>query len=369
MTRHRLHAQGLPAYLDREVSDEDRDKFGHVHLASALRGLIEDEAHHPPYSIGLLGKWGTGKSTIKELYLHHLSNDETKNGIGIKRRNCVHTITFNAWKYGGESDIRKSLFRHIFLAIGGTHEEADRNLFKTVSSTDFQRNTVKVILCEFLDKYVLGLMVVGILAAMFVLLVAVLLWILDIDDSITKSVNVVASAGIMALLCQKYFSSLPILSMRKPVHVTSPPSQTIDEFETLFLAQLEKFKNGRVWSGKGKDVRRIVVFVDDLDRLTADEMVSGLDGIRSLIEIASNKMPGNTGIVFVISCDEERVADALGKRRGYADPGASVSYLQGARRYLDRIFQFRLEVPAISQAGYAQFRSESFESGIRCIAR
>ena len=355
LARPRLHTQDLPAYLDREVSDEDRDKFGHAHLASALRGLIEDEVHHPPYSIGLLGKWGTGKSTIKELYLHHLSNDETKNGGGVKRRNCVHAITFNAWKYGGESDIRKSLFRHIFLEIGGTHEEVDRNLFKTVSSTAFQRNTLNEIWAEFLDKYALGLLVVGVLAALFVLLIAVLFWSFGFDDPITKSVSVAASAGIIALLSQKYFSNLPILSMLKPVHVTSPPSQTIEEFETLFLAQLTKYKNGRVCSGKGKEVRRIVVFVDDLDRLTPDEMVSGLDGIRSLIEMASHKMPGNTGIVFVISCDEERVADALSKRRGYAELPAAVSHVQDARRYLDRIFQFRLEIPPFPKRDMRNF--------------
>ena len=355
LARSRLHAQEVPAYLDREVSDEDRDKFGHAHLASALRGLIEDEGHHPPYSIGLLGKWGTGKSTIKELYLHHLSNDETKNGGGVKRRDCVHTITFNAWKYGGESDIRKSLFRHIFLEIGGTHEEADRNLFKTVSSTDFQKNTFNEIWVEFLDKYALGLLVVGVLAALFLLLVAVLLWGFGFDDPITNSVSLAASAGIMALLSQKYFSNIPILSMRKPVHVISPPSQTIEEFETLFLAQLKKYKNGRVCSGKGKEVRRIVVFVDDLDRLTADEMVSGLDGIRSLIEMASHQMPGNTGIIFVISCDEERVADALSKRRGYAELPAAVSNVQDARRYLDRIFQFRLEIPPFPKRDMRNF--------------
>lgn len=355
MARSRLHTQELPAYLDKEVSSEDRDKFGHAQLASALRGLIEDERHRPPYSIGLLGKWGTGKSTIKELYLHHLLNDETKNGDGVKRRNCVHTITFNAWKYGGETDIRKSLFRHIFLEIGGTHEEADRNLLKTVSSTEFQRKPPREIWDEFLDRYALGLLVVGVFATLFFLLVAVLLWVFGFDDPITTSVSLGASAGVMALLAQKYFSNLPILSVRKPVHITSPPSQTIEEFEALFLAQVRKYKDGRVCSGKGNDVRRIVVFVDDLDRLTADEMVSGLDGIRSLIEMASHQMPGDTGIVFVISCDEERVADALSLRRGYAELPAAVSYVQDARRYLDRIFQFRLDIPPFPKRDMRSF--------------
>ncbi|MCA0974757.1 KAP family NTPase [Halomonas denitrificans] len=350
MTDHRLHTIQMPAYLDKEVSSADHDKFGHAHLATALRGLVEDEKHRPPYSIGLLGKWGTGKSTVKSLYLDHLSTDETTNGAKVKRRNRIHTITFNAWKYGGESDIRKSLFRHIFLEIGGTHGEADRHLFKTVSSTESQRRTLKEVLSDFVDQYVLGLLVVGVFAVLFVALLSLMAWGFGFDDPATAAASLLASSGIVGVLAQKYFSSLPMLSARTPVNITSSPIQTIEEFEELFLTQIRKFKKG-----DKKNVRRIVVFIDDLDRLTADEMVSGLDGIRSLIEMASHEMPGDIGIVFVISCDEERVADALSKRRATADLPAAVSNIQDARRYLDRIFQFRLEIPPFPKRDMRSF--------------
>jgi len=56
----------MPSFLDREFSAQDRDAFGHRHFAHALRSLIESEAYSPPFRIGLLGGWGTGKSTIKE---------------------------------------------------------------------------------------------------------------------------------------------------------------------------------------------------------------------------------------------------------------------------------------------------------------
>ncbi len=344
----------MPAYLDKEVSSADRDKFGHTHLADALRGLIENEKHRPPYSVGLLGKWGTGKSTVKEIYLHDLKNDEIKNGDGIKRRDRVYTITFNAWKYGGETDIRKSLFRHIFLNIGGKHEEVDRYLFKTVKSTEFQKKSFSEICTEFTD-HVPGLLIVGFFVLLFSALVTLMAWAFGYEDPITASVALVSSAGIVALLVQKFFSNLMLLSARKPMHITSPPSQTIEELESLFLAQMKKFKKGGICSNKGKNVQRIVVFVDDLDRLTADEMVSGLDGIRSLIEMASHEMPDDTGIVFVISCDEERVADVLSKRRAYGELSANVSNIQDARRYLDRIFQFRLEIPPFPKRDMRNF--------------
>lgn len=341
----------MPAFLDKEVTSEDRDKFGHAHLAAALRDLIEDERHRPPYSIGLLGKWGTGKSTVKGLYLDRLRDDDRRNGEGIRRRDRVYPVTFNAWKYAGESEIRKSLLRHIFLQIGGTHDEADWNLFKTVASTVYQKKPFKEIWAEFVDQYALGLLIVGLFGVLFVVLLIMLGWLLDFDDPVTAAVGLVTSGSIVSLLAQKFFSNLTILSARTPVQITSPPSQTIDEFEDLFLAQLGKFSK----TNEGKKVRRIVVFIDDLDRLTADEMVSGLDGIRSLSEIASHRMADAIGIVFVISCDEERVADALSKRRATAELPAAVSNIQDARRYLDRIFQFRLEIPPFSKRDMRNF--------------
>lgn len=45
----------MPAVLDRQISTEKQDAFGHRHFAQALRSLVESEHHTPPFSIGLLG--------------------------------------------------------------------------------------------------------------------------------------------------------------------------------------------------------------------------------------------------------------------------------------------------------------------------
>ena len=207
-------------------------------------------------------------------------------------------------------------------------------------------------------------MVVWLFVLLFVILLALMAWAFGFEHPLTASVGLVTSAGIVSLLAQKFFSNLTILSARKPVQVMSPPSRTIDEFEDMFLTQLAKFKKTK----DGKKVRRMVVFIDDLDRLAADEMVSGLDGIRSLSEMASREMPDDIGIVFVISCDEERVADALSKRRTAAELPAAVSNIQDARRYLDRIFQFRLEIPPFPKQGMRNFARGLLETEYPALA-
>ena len=75
----------MPSILDREITSKVDDAFGHQDFANALQGLIEAEHNHPPYSIGLLGSWGTGKSTIKSLYLKDLFDDTRKASNGKKR--------------------------------------------------------------------------------------------------------------------------------------------------------------------------------------------------------------------------------------------------------------------------------------------
>src|SRR5262249_37308952 len=93
----------MPSVLDREVHDREADAFGHRHFASALADLIESPSNTPPFSIGLLGGWGMGKSTIKELYLADLQGSEVHSRDQGKRRERFHVITFNAWRYGGEN--------------------------------------------------------------------------------------------------------------------------------------------------------------------------------------------------------------------------------------------------------------------------
>ena len=101
-----------------------------------------------------------------------------------------------------------------------------------------------------------------------------------------------------------------------------------------------------------------MIFVDDLDRLSASETVAGLDAIRTFLELPFNAAQNGFGVVFVISRDEAKIAEALHRGRG---PKGS-AYLPGsvfsradARRYLDRLFQFRLEIPLFPKQDMRQF--------------
>ena len=131
----------LPSILDREIGDYTKDAFGHRHFAKALEDLIEDEAKKPPFSIGLLGPWGTGKSTIKELYLEGLRSDKSRQD-GKSRSNRIFPIIFNAWRHGGEEDLKRVLLRAVFLDIGGDEDKLNEELFNQINVTASQQRPI-----------------------------------------------------------------------------------------------------------------------------------------------------------------------------------------------------------------------------------
>ncbi|WP_157212038.1 KAP family P-loop NTPase fold protein [Sinorhizobium sojae] len=351
----------MPSVLDKEVSDLTNDAFGHEHFANALRNLIEGP-HRAPFSIGLLGSWGTGKSTIKELYLASLASDSS-GPKGKRRRDRFRPITFNAWRYGGDEDIKRALLRHVFLQLGGDDVELRRNLYQQVTDSAQSRRGMG----EWLKEAVLQnaasvVLFLGLLAATMGIIWAAS-YSLGLSDQ--WGLTLVLSVGaVVAAFLGKYVVDIRLKSptLFNNQSVISFPATTAEEYERLLVDQIKEFRAGR----EGRSCERLIVFVDDLDRLSAAEMVSGLDAIRTFLELPLGKETENFGVIFVISCDEDRVADALSRGRGRINPElpGSVFTRSDARRYLDRLFQFRLEIPPFPKLDMRQFTEKKLrESG------
>ena len=133
---------GMPSLLDRELRDKAKDAFGHQQYADALRDLIESPSNEPPFSIGLLGPWGTGKSTIKEFYRRGLEADKS-GSRGQRRPDRVRAITFNAWRFGGEQDLKRSLLREAFRQLGGDEAALRSELFEQVNKVVHKKRPLR----------------------------------------------------------------------------------------------------------------------------------------------------------------------------------------------------------------------------------
>jgi len=90
-------------------------------------------------------------------------------------------------------------------------------------------------------------------------------------------------------------------------------------------------------------------------------MIAGLEAVRAFMDIPG--LPEGLGIVFVISCDEDRVAQAIQGRKTALGPRpelpGAILTKSDARRFLDRIFQFRLEIPTLPRQDMRSFALEN----------
>jgi len=339
----------MPSILDREITAKDDDAFGHQDFANALQSLIEAEHNHPPYSIGLLGLWGTGKSTIKSLYLKGLLDDTRKASNGKKRSERIKALTFNAWRYGGDSNgnMKRALLRHVFLGLGGSQENLKDELYHQVSKNYEKSRGWKTAFGDLSRKVVLNLFPTIILLGVFLAFFAFAIKHLEINNDMAKALFAIAGTFLVTWI-GKVFGASSLMPLRTTK--IELPRTSAEEYEELLIQQIRDFKR------QNKTFRRIVIFVDDLDRLSAHEMVDGLDAIRTFMEISPDDLPQDLGIIFVISCDENRIAEALykGRHRNSDIPGA-VFIKNDARRYLDRIFQFRLEIPPFPKQDMRNF--------------
>jgi len=350
----------LPSILDREIDTVQADAFGHRDLADALESLIEDPAHKPPFSIGLLGGWGSGKSSVKSLYLSALKDDRS-------RAKLFHPITFNAWRFGGEN-IKRALLRHVYLTLGGDNECLTDALYRKIQQTVQSRRSWREIFRDLYDKWVWGLCQILLLIGGFLLTLLAIQKIVPIENDFA-AFGVVGVLAFLANQVMKHLFSLERLIVPRYSRVVrvDEPRASAEEYEDMLVEQLAKFK-----AAKGRSCDRLVVFVDDLDRLSAEEMISGLDAVRTFLEIPTEVMPGGLGIVFVISCDEGRVAEALARRsksRRDADVPATVSDESSARRYLDRIFQFRLDVPDVPKLDMRRFAADRLQTDLKEVVK
>ena len=345
----------MPSLLDREIDTDHDDSFGHRHFAKALKSLIESSDNLPPFSIGLLGKWGSGKSSIKAMYLKSLA-DTPSNGT-------VFPITFNAWRFGGE-DLKRALLRQVYLATGGSKRALDDALFHQLEETIKRPRSLKEIFADFYERVLWTPIQLLLVIAGLIGLVLVVSTAFDLSNPWLASgvMTGITALGWKLLTQLPELNKLLIARTSSVVRVDAPRS-TAEQFEDLLVEQLKSFKKGTALRGKGKKCERLVVFVDDLDRLSSEEMVAGLDAIRTFMEIPLSKT--SMGIIFVISCDEDRVAEALFRSKAtVADMPGAVFNRSDARRYLDRIFQFRLEIPEFPKRDLRDFAMRRLKSDL-----
>jgi hypothetical protein len=344
--------------LDKEITTIKEDKFGHSHYSEVLVKLIDEQKKS--YSIGLLGDWGTGKSSIKKMCQEL-----------IQKKDDVYYVDFNAWKYGGE-DIKRALLKHAYKELGGNeqiiYDKLNCQISKSFSyELDEKQKALEIKKTIFLS------------AQLFIIVLLLIISLICLKQS-----NLFIKYGLFFIsnftICTVVFEILKKLLGTNNIIVSffgdgtkvELPKTKAEDYEEELIKQFEKFKTEKDFSEDFRinlnkkftnlnisNCTKIIFFIDDLDRLEAKDMITGLDAIKIFMEM----QPEDMNVIFIVSCCEKKISKALQllELKAY-DENFDGLYLLKAKEYLDKIFQFKIDIAPLPEQNLQRFAMENFKN-------
>ena len=315
MEEDKTSAQEQGKWSDREITAIDEDRFGSQDYADVLaeRAATADT----PLTIGVFGRWGSGKSSLMRLTREKLT----------ERR--IESIWINVWQLSSRAELWNAFLQALFNQV--------REHMPPLRRWRFNWRL-------FWQRVRWGVLIKSLLVNSYRVVVAatpILLATLWPDDSLKNAGDLLRFAldpvtgGAASLVLAGWLVIAPAIdAAREKVSLDldeileeTPYQVQITELQTL----QDRFENlVQTWVGVDG---RLVVFIDDLDRCTPDKVPEVLEAI---------KLFTNTpGCVYVLGLDHEIV------RKGIR---AKYEFEQGeAAEYLEKIVQIPFHLPPLDQ--------------------
>lgn len=281
------------------------DYLNRSELAKVIADLIEQQTKKDKLSIGLLGEWGSGKSTFLRLIQKHLTDDS-------------NVIQFNASKYDDQEQIWYSLL----LSISDKYLSNKRLRFKKL------RHMYKSLLI----RKETGLLFWGAVIVPIFIFVTTFFsnYIKNFDDS---SSLLGVSSGIVSIITgflsfeffkrlysnfrdyfignkEKFMEQLKYPDYKKYLGTRENVRQDLIVFKDLISKQTDS-KN-----------KSLVIIIDELDRCSDTTIINFFSSIEAFIDIP--------GITFVFSINPEIVYPVVAETIPYKQPGYTQTKLGAA---------------------------------------
>ncbi|MBB1475848.1 P-loop NTPase fold protein [Shewanella sp. SG41-3] len=320
------------------------DLLGRGTLVHVLKGIIESDSKFKPFTVGLFGKWGTGKSTIINL----LKRDFEANS------NYRFSI-FNAWENEHCDFMAGALAHHL-----ATDLYSQKSLLKRIYMLGkyrifLQRDTLRnaliwwvligiaalaVISTGLIDSFLAEsdkspIIVSGVVSgfALTIFGIAKNLWaspFLKKINSISNSPDYSKHLGVAQYLKE---------DIRALIDSYSFSAQRY--FKTKFNYLFGLKKNNLPENTQNVE-RKIILVIEDLDRCSPDRIVNTLEAIRLLASL------DNVIVVFAVDGEQLLNAVALKSLNSFIDQKQAQ---QIARDFLGKLFQLVIELdePSSSQ--------------------
>lgn len=349
---------------DIAIDSRRQDLFDHHSVARRLAETAR--AATQSLAVGLLGPFGSGKSSVVRLLTTELATDAKWAVLHVSAEHHSGVARARALMYAlVDAAQQKELINEDQARSHRACLEGSRQHTLPRPSPDSGRpgkaswrylNAARVglgwVAAMLATLWLIGVLAVSIAhAAGFGFGVPVWTWFAAHGTGSLTFV-LVSGATIAAVLAAGKEGAVQTLKAYE-ITVTSPRPDSTDELEQAFARLLKDIKP------------RLVIAVDDIDRLAADDVLEALATVRSLL-LTGHQHDAGQQPVFVLSCDESIVREAIiGVRPGLAHRPATgterdgrTSTEEAAQEYLNKLFTIRLVLPAPRMADLRDYAAE-----------
>lgn len=278
---------------DQAIRNASHDRLNHSSVATTLVAAIRSAA--PPCMIGLLAEYGKGKSSTTNLAAALLKDSKRFDTVTVsadkhagteRARNLVHGVAGELQKL---DKIQPEEIEEILRPLRQATQVSAKDPSDTpVNRFRNGRYSYKGLAAS-LKPFALVAVVVGLLA----------LWQ---GAPASTLLTLLAASPVVVWVAAMTFAGTdtPMGSLLQPASLTDhkPRAEAADEIEEVFGRLIDHHAEKRK--------HRLVVFVDDIDRLAKDDLLDALRALRSLQSVPRGHEP-----VFVISCNESILRAAV----------------------------------------------------------
>ncbi|OLT37346.1 hypothetical protein BJF84_27710 [Rhodococcus sp. CUA-806] len=331
-SRHTGAPKLLPADLleDRELATAKDDRLAHEGIVDQLAALATTVT--TPSNIALYGPWGSGKSGIANLLKSKINGP-----------NSVRFVRFDAFKYA-DVPLRRNFISAVANELGCKQSKYHQDLYSGRTKTEIKVPPTTI----FKLLGVFALLLLGLTVILAVVVSAVALGQSRIGTntdfgvefkSLSKQVVV---AGLVPATLLAALITLASKTFGVDRSLAKPDSD--EQFERIF-------KDLVIDAG----AKRLVIFVDELDRCSASEVVTTLDTIRTFL--------GINGCVFIVAADQNVLEGALTRAAKQETPADDTNpYYSTGSAYLDKVFQYQLSLPPLLTQSVSKYAATLIEN-------
>ena len=98
-----------PFSADRPIRSKSEDLLGRAAFAESLAAVVEGWTGNDSLVVALYGPWGIGKTSIKNMVLEHLRRGGA---------DAPTIVEFNPWQWAAQDQLAEAFFREIALGLG-----------------------------------------------------------------------------------------------------------------------------------------------------------------------------------------------------------------------------------------------------------